>query len=98
MINRFEKLLEVLPTSSHVWLEDAKVNQDLESINIQHWEADPVWTHTGTTTISKDGDKIMAFRKWARGSFPVAEDEISLWLSRLEEVYVPQLALLHLPE
>lgn len=92
-LDRFEMLKTVLPTSSHLWLEDAKVNQDHDGINIQHWEIDPVWTYTGTTVIYKTGDKLTAIRHWLQGSYPVEQDEITHWLNRLEEIYSPQLLL-----
>jgi hypothetical protein len=89
MINRFQKLLDVLPTHNHVWLENAKVRQGLETIIIDHY--DDCLKYTGQTVIEQQGDTLTAARTWDKGSYPVDEEEINRWIRLIEEVYQQEL-------
>lgn len=92
MLDRFNKLLDVLPTHSHVWLENAKVRQGLETIIIDHYDIDDCLKYTGQTVIEQQGDMLTAVRTWDKGSHPVDEDEIRKLLVLIEEVYQQELA------
>lgn len=87
MLDRFKKLLDVLPTHSHVWLERAKVRQGLETIIVDHYDIDDCLQYTGQTVIEQQGDTLIATRTWDKGSYPVDEEEIRKIIVLIEEVY-----------
>lgn len=88
MIERFRKLLEVLPASPRkLWLDRASVSQELEAIIIEHWDGLLGGNYTGYTKISESAEELQATRHWAQGSYPLSEEDIEAWLSDIEEVY-----------
>ena len=87
MIDRFHRLLELLPAHSSLWLESAKARQGLESIIIDQYEIDDCLHYTGQIVIEQVNDNLVATKTWDKGSYPVPEEEIHGWIRLIEEVY-----------
>ena len=88
MIEKFRRLLEVLPTGMNkVRFDNAAVNQALGTLYIEHWDGLVGYNYTGVTEIAEKDDKLVGTRHWAKGSYPVEEPVIRDWINRIYALY-----------
>lgn len=87
MVDRFHKLLEVLPSQmSAIRTNSVCINQNLDTICIQQWDEELPIYHGHINIIEQDG-KLVGTRFWRQGSYPLDEGELEHWINLIESFY-----------